>query len=76
MIRRPRRCAFPCPLAVARQFGTDSRIFSAAAGSEAEGNVLLAMISFDRTADEMRGLVAQGAAGCFTLAFYPLDPGP
>jgi DNA-binding transcriptional ArsR family regulator len=50
-------------LAVARQFRADSRIFSTAdAGSEAEGDTLQAMIStvFDRTADEMRGLAAQG----------------
>jgi DNA-binding transcriptional ArsR family regulator len=50
-------------LAVARQFRTDARIFSAAdAGSGVEGDALQAMIStvFDRTADEMRGLIAQG----------------
>jgi DNA-binding transcriptional ArsR family regulator len=50
-------------LAVARQFRTDSRIFSAAdTGSKAKGDTLQAMIStvFDRTADEMRSLVAQG----------------
>ena len=50
-------------LAIAQQFRADSRIFSAAdAGSEAEGDTLQAMIStvFERTADEMRGLVAQG----------------
>lgn len=49
-------------LAVARRFKADSRIFSAAdAGSAAEGDALQAMIAtvFDRTADEMRGLVAQ-----------------
>ena len=45
-------------LAVAQQFRTDARIFS---GSKSEGDTLQAMIStvFDRTADEMRGLVAQ-----------------
>lgn len=50
-------------LAVAKQFRADSRIFSAAdAGSKSEGDALQAMIStvFDRTADEMRGLIAQG----------------
>jgi DNA-binding transcriptional ArsR family regulator len=50
-------------LAVARQFRADPRIFSAAdAGSKSEGDALQAMIStvFDRTADEMRGLIAQG----------------
>ena len=49
-------------LAVARQFKADSRIFSAAdAGSGDEGDALQAMIAtvFERTADEMRGLVAQ-----------------
>jgi DNA-binding transcriptional ArsR family regulator len=49
-------------IAVARQFRTDSRIFSAApAGSGGEQDALLAMIStvLDRTADEMRGLVVQ-----------------
>jgi DNA-binding transcriptional ArsR family regulator len=48
--------------AVARQFRADSRVFSAAqVGLEAEGDALQAMIAtvFDRTADEMRGLVAQ-----------------
>jgi DNA-binding transcriptional ArsR family regulator len=50
-------------LAVAREFRTDSRIFSPSdAGSEAKGDTLQAMIStvFASTADEMRGLVAQG----------------
>ena len=50
-------------IAVARQFRADARVFSTAdAGSEVEGDALQAMIStvFDRTADEMRGLVAQG----------------
>jgi DNA-binding transcriptional ArsR family regulator len=50
-------------LAVARQFRADPRIFSAAdAGSGAEGDALRAMIStvFDRTADEIRGLVDRG----------------
>jgi DNA-binding transcriptional ArsR family regulator len=49
-------------LAVAQQFRADSRIFSAADAGEAEGDALQAMIAtvFDRTADEMRGLVAQG----------------
>ncbi len=50
-------------LAVAQQFRADARIFSAAdAGSKAEADTLQAMIStvFDRTADEMGGLVAQG----------------
>ena len=49
-------------LAVARQFRADSRIFSGAdVGSEAKGDALQAMIAtvFDRTADEMRGLLAQ-----------------
>jgi DNA-binding transcriptional ArsR family regulator len=49
-------------IAVAKQFRTDSRLFSAApAASKGEQDALLAMIStvFDRTADEMRGLVAQ-----------------
>jgi hypothetical protein len=51
-------------IAVARQFRADSRIFSVAdAGSQAEGDPLQAVISniFDRTADEMRGLMAQNA---------------
>jgi DNA-binding transcriptional ArsR family regulator len=50
-------------MAVARQFRADSRIFSAAdAGSHAGEDALQAMIStvFDRTSDEIRGLVAQG----------------
>jgi DNA-binding transcriptional ArsR family regulator len=49
-------------IAVARQFRTDSRIFSAApAGTGGEHDALQAMIStvFDRTADEMRRLVVQ-----------------
>jgi DNA-binding transcriptional ArsR family regulator len=49
-------------MAVARQFRADSRIFSAAdAGSGPEGDALQAMIAtvFDRTADEMRGLIAE-----------------
>ena len=49
-------------MAVAQQFRADSRIFSAPdAGSEVQGDALLAMIStvFDRTADEMRGLVTK-----------------
>ncbi len=49
-------------MAVARQFRADSRIFSTAdAGSETKGDALQAVIStlFDRTADEMRGLIAQ-----------------
>ncbi len=50
-------------LAVAQQFRTDPRIFSAAdAGSKLEEDALHAMIStvFESTADEMRGLIAQG----------------
>jgi DNA-binding transcriptional ArsR family regulator len=50
-------------LAVARQFRADSRIFSTTdASPAAQGDTLQAMIStvFDRTADEMRGLIAQG----------------
>jgi DNA-binding transcriptional ArsR family regulator len=50
-------------LAVARQFRADSRIFSTAdAGPTAEGGALQTMIStmLDRTAEEMRGLIAQG----------------
>ncbi len=50
-------------MAVARQFKGELRIDSVAdAGSEAEGDALQAMIStiFDRTADEMRRLIAQG----------------
>src|SRR5262245_40295783 len=50
-------------LAVARQFRADSRIFSTAeADTKAKGDALQAMIStfFERTADEMRGLIAQG----------------
>jgi DNA-binding transcriptional ArsR family regulator len=50
-------------IAVARQFRADSRIFSSAdSGSKAEGDALQGMISnlFDRTADEMRGLIAHG----------------
>jgi DNA-binding transcriptional ArsR family regulator len=51
-------------ISVARQFRADSRIFSAAdadPGSQAEGDALPAFIAtvFDRTADEMRGLVSQ-----------------
>ncbi|HEU4366514.1 MAG TPA: helix-turn-helix domain-containing protein [Candidatus Krumholzibacteria bacterium] len=49
-------------ISVARQFNADSRIFSAAdAGAEAEGDALQAMIAtvFDRTAGELRDLVAQ-----------------
>ena len=47
-------------LAVARAFRADSRIFT---GTPAEGDTATAMIStvFDRTADEMRGLVARGS---------------
>ena len=48
-------------IAVARRFRTDSRMFSAApAGSPGEADALQAMIStvFERTADEMRSLVA------------------
>jgi DNA-binding transcriptional ArsR family regulator len=50
-------------LAVARQFKADSRLFSqagAASEAAAEGDAMQAMIStvFDRTADEMRALVA------------------
>ena len=50
-------------VAVAKQFKADSRIFTgAAARSPAGGDTLQAMIStvFDRTSDEMRGLIAQG----------------
>jgi len=50
-------------IAVARQFKGDSRMFSAAdVGSEKGGDALQAMIStvFERTSDEMRGLIAQG----------------
>ena len=45
-------------LAIARAFRADSRIFT---GTPSEGDTLAAMIStvFDRTADEMRGLIAQ-----------------
>ena len=49
-------------ISVARQFRADSRIFSAVdAGSQAEGDTLQTFIAtvFDRTADEMRGLVSQ-----------------
>jgi DNA-binding transcriptional ArsR family regulator len=49
-------------LSVARQFRADSRIFSGPdAGGQAEGDALQAMIAtvFDRTADEMRALVAK-----------------
>jgi DNA-binding transcriptional ArsR family regulator len=50
-------------MAVARQFKGDSRMFSVAdVGSEKGGDALQAMIStvFERTSDEMRGLIAQG----------------
>jgi DNA-binding transcriptional ArsR family regulator len=50
-------------LAVARQFRADSRIFSPPdAGTTAEENGLQTMISYimDRTADDIRGLIAQG----------------
>ena len=50
-------------MAVAQQFRADSRIFSAAdAGSHAQEDAMEAMIStvFDRTSDEMRGLIAKG----------------
>lgn len=50
-------------MAVARQFKADSRMFAAAdLSSDAGGDTLQAMIStvFDRTADEMRALIAQG----------------
>lgn len=50
-------------LAVARQFRADSRIFSAAdADSATEGDALTTMVTtvFDRTAEEMRGLIAEG----------------
>jgi DNA-binding transcriptional ArsR family regulator len=50
-------------LAVARQFKADSRIFSAAdPGSPAKDDAMHSMIStvFDRTSEEMRGLLAQG----------------
>jgi len=49
-------------MAVARQFRADSRIFSAAQTGSEEGDTLQAMIStvFERTSDEMRGLIAQG----------------
>ena len=49
-------------MAVARQFRADSRIFSAAQTGSEEGDTLHAMIStvFERTSDEMRGLIAQG----------------
>jgi DNA-binding transcriptional ArsR family regulator len=49
-------------LAVAKQFKADSRIFSGPdPGSGPEGDALRAMIAtvFDRTAEEMRGLLAQ-----------------
>ncbi len=49
-------------MAVAQQFRADSRIFSNAdAGSRAKEDALQAMIStvFDRTSEEMRGLIAQ-----------------
>ena len=49
-------------ISVARQFKADSRIFSAAdAGAGAEGDALQAMIAtvFERTANELRDLVAQ-----------------
>jgi DNA-binding transcriptional ArsR family regulator len=47
-------------LAVARQFQADSRLFST--GSAAEGDAMQRVITtlFERTADEMRGLIAQG----------------
>jgi DNA-binding transcriptional ArsR family regulator len=47
-------------IAVARQFKTDSRIFSIADADSAEGDAMRSVIStiFDRTAEEMRGLVA------------------
>lgn len=51
-------------IAVARQFKADSRAFSTAdAGPEATGDALQAVIAnlFDRTADELRGLIAQSA---------------
>src|SRR5262245_16404794 len=49
-------------IAVARQFKADSRIFSVAeADSQAGGEAMRGVIStiFERTADEMRGLMAQ-----------------
>src|SRR5215510_5963461 len=48
-------------LAVARQFQADSRIFSTDAGSAAKGDALQTVITslLDRTADEMRSLIAQ-----------------
>ena len=49
-------------MAVAKQFRADSRIFSAAdAGTPAQEDALQSMIStvFDRTSDEMRGLITQ-----------------
>jgi DNA-binding transcriptional ArsR family regulator len=47
-------------LAVARQFRADARLFST--GSEAEGDAMQRVVStlFERTADEMRGLIARG----------------
>jgi DNA-binding transcriptional ArsR family regulator len=48
-------------LAVAQQFRADARIFTTAdPGSQAKGDALQTMIStmFDRTADEIRGLIA------------------
>jgi DNA-binding transcriptional ArsR family regulator len=53
-------------LAVARQFRADARLFSAAdVGSETKADALQTMIAtvFDRTADEMRGLLAQSHDG-------------
>jgi DNA-binding transcriptional ArsR family regulator len=50
-------------LAVARQFRADSRIFSATdTGSPAQDDAMHSMIStvFDRTSEEMRGLLAKG----------------
>lgn len=50
-------------MAVARQFRADSRLFTAAdAGGEMESDTLQAMIStiFERTSEELRGLVEQG----------------
>lgn len=50
-------------VAVARSFRADSCLFSGAdTGSESEGDALQAMIAtvFDRTSDEMRGLIERG----------------
>ena len=63
-------------MAVARRLRADSRMFSAAdAGSHGEEDALEAMIStvFDRTSDEMRGLIAQGRGrkGSRSRGFYP-----